>query len=65
MRITYFYLLYFSVWAEGGRGLFSLPMAPEEVTQEEMIDNFPVKYDDIVMRNRCIGVLSLFFLLYV
>ena len=31
-----------TVWAKGGRGMFAMRMAPEEVTQEELLDNFPV-----------------------
>ena len=29
------------VWGEGGRGVFSLPFAPEELSQEDMPDLFP------------------------
>ena len=29
------------VWGEGGRGVFALPFAPEELSQEDMNDLFP------------------------
>jgi hypothetical protein len=29
------------VWGEGGRGVFALPFAPEELSQEDMEDLFP------------------------
>eukprot|EP00596_Hydrurales_sp_CCMP1899_P004228 CAMPEP_0119046092 /NCGR_PEP_ID=MMETSP1177-20130426/44335_1 /TAXON_ID=2985 /ORGANISM="Ochromonas sp, Strain CCMP1899" /LENGTH=252 /DNA_ID=CAMNT_0007018753 /DNA_START=101 /DNA_END=859 /DNA_ORIENTATION=- len=29
------------VWTAGGRGMFSMPMAPDEITQDELMDNFP------------------------
>lgn len=30
------------VWTSGGKGMFALPAAINEVTQEDLMDNFPV-----------------------
>ena len=61
----YFVLSYdifiLKVWAEGGRGLFSLPMSPEEVTQEELIDNFPVKQNNTMTCSRFVYLRSFLF----
>lgn len=29
------------VWGKGGRGVFALPFAPEEIVQDDMLDLFP------------------------
>ena len=30
------------IWPNGGKGIFALPMAPHEVNQDDLIENFPV-----------------------
>jgi hypothetical protein len=34
------------VWKDGGRGMFALPLSSEEITQDDLIENFP---DDITL----------------
>jgi len=29
------------IWSDGGRGMFALPYAPDEIDQEELVDLFP------------------------
>ena len=31
------------IWPNGGKGLFSLQLAPNEITQDDLIDYFPVR----------------------
>jgi hypothetical protein len=37
------------VWANGGRGVFGIPLAPAEVKQDDLIEFFPV----------CLGIITL------
>jgi hypothetical protein len=32
------------IWQSGGKGVFALPLEPKEVTQDDLIENFPVSY---------------------
>ena len=29
------------IWPSGGKGMFALPMSPEEITQDDLIEDFP------------------------
>ena len=30
------------LWPSGGKGIFAIPLEPHEITQDELIENFPV-----------------------
>lgn len=36
------------IWPNGGKGIFALPMAPNEVNQDDLIENFPVCIHNIM-----------------
>jgi len=36
------------VWQSGGKGVFALPMTPEEIVEEELRESFPVSLYDHV-----------------
>lgn len=33
------------VWQSGGKGVFALPMSAVEITKEDLIDSFPVCFE--------------------
>lgn len=34
------------VWPNGGKGIFALPLSPSEISQDELVENFPVSMRD-------------------
>jgi len=36
------------IWEGGGRGVFAIPLAPNEISQEDLIDFFPVSLENFL-----------------
>ena len=34
------------IWPSGGKGIFAIPLAPNEISQDDLMEEFPVSRDD-------------------